>query len=72
MIHPLVIQEDLVSRFRCWSEAAQEGMCFNDELYTYFCSFSAAHRFNAHAAPYEQIEQGNTVCVTASDTQCII
>ncbi len=72
VIHPRVIPEDLVSRFRYWSETVREGMCFDGELYTCFRSFSAAHRLNAYAEAYEQIEQGNTVCVTASDTHYII
>ncbi len=72
MIHPFVIQEDLVSRFRYWNESIQEGMYFNNDLYTYFRSFSAAHRLNAYAAAYEQIEQGNTVCITVSETCYIV
>ncbi|MEA5448234.1 hypothetical protein VB780_06610 [Leptolyngbya sp. CCNP1308] len=72
MIHPLVIQEDLVSRFRYWNERVQEGMHFNHELYTYFRSFSVAHRLNAYATAYEQIEQGNAVCITVSETCYIV
>lgn len=69
VIHPLVTKEDLVSRFRYWHGSVQEGMYFNHDLYTYFQSFSAAHRLNAYAVAYEQVEQGNIVCITASETQ---
>lgn len=72
VIHPLVTKEDLVSRFCYWNESVQEGMYFNNDLYTYFQSFSVAHRLNAYAVAYEQIEQGNTVCITASETQYIV
>ncbi len=72
VIHPLVIQENLVSRFRYWNESIQEGMYFNSDLYTHFQSFSVVHRLNAYAVAYEQIEQGNTVCITASETCYII
>jgi hypothetical protein len=72
VIHPLVIQESLVCRFRYWSESIQEGMYFKHDLYTYFQSFSAANRLAAYAAAYEQIEQGNAVCITVSETRYII
>ena len=72
VVHPIVVKESLVSRFRYWNESVQEGMYFNHDLYTYFRCFSAAHRLNAYAAAYDQIEQGNTVCLTASETHYII
>lgn len=72
MIHPLVVREDLVRCFSYWNERIQEGMHFKNDLYTYFQSFSTAHRLSAYGLAYEQIEQGNKVCITVSETRYVI
>ncbi|MFQ4138068.1 hypothetical protein PGN35_017290 [Nodosilinea sp. PGN35] len=71
-MHPLVIQESLVYRFRYWNETVQEGMYFNNDLYTYFQAFPVASRLTAYATAYEQIQQGNSVCITVSESRYIL
>jgi hypothetical protein len=68
VLHPLVVQADLISRFRYWDEGVHEGMFFKNEIYTYFQSFSASDRLRAYAIAYELIDQGNTVCISAAQT----
>ncbi len=68
MILPLVINEEQVSPFTYWREGIQKGICYNQELYAHFQTYSVYDRLKAYDIAYEQSSQGMAVCITVSKT----
>lgn len=66
MALPLVVNESLIRRFKYWREGVQEGVMYNNELYTHFRSFSQTDRLKAYEIAFEQAKQGIAVCISAS------
>lgn len=65
-MHPLVIDERLISLFKYWNGTVQQGMWYNQGLYQLLQTYSAHERLQAYAVAYDHAEKGEIVCITVS------
>lgn len=63
---PSVVDEMLVRKFKYWNQSLQQGMCYQDSLYTYCQSYSVEDRLKAYTVGCEYTEQGISTCITVS------
>lgn len=64
---PPVVVEKLVTPFKYWDESIQNGMRYQNELYTQLQRFSTDDRLQAYAQGYEEVLAGHKVCITVSE-----
>lgn len=69
MLFPSVIDEGLVHLFKYWDQGVLQGMRIGGELYTLLKSYPAEERLKAYSDAQEQIEAGESMCITASKSR---
>ncbi len=65
LIIPVVI-ENLVTHFKYWDNAIQDGIQYQGDLYTRIKTYSQSERLKAFSEGQEYVSTGSKVCITVA------
>jgi len=64
---PSIIQENLVTCFKYWSNGVQDAMSYQNQMYACIRSYSKDKRLQAYSYACDMAEQNLKLCITYSE-----